>query len=630
MFARTFYSSIAVMSKKKLVKTGIAPKPEQTIPYPAAPTSSAGFPIGWLIGLLVLTGALFGPILGHQFTNWDDNLYVVNNALLHGPDWKGIFTQPVVSNYHPLTILSLAINYQVSELKPFSYFFINWALHIANTGLVFYLAWLLSGKIRWVALFTTLLFAIHPMHLESVAWISERKDVLYAFFYLLALLRYWRYLQLGGKADYWLTLAFFVLSLLSKPAAVVLPLTLLLLDYWKGRTFDRKVWLEKAPFFVLSLAMGVTTVLIQSQKAIASLDKYSVVDRLFLGSHSLVMYVVRFFVPTPLSAFHPYPMPGEWSLALWISPVLVLALAGTVWYFRKNKTVVFGALFYLANIILVVQFLAIGNTLLAERYTYVPYIGIAFALTMLLAQKIPATLEKPLQWGLLLVATLGLGFLSKSYIQTWKDTDALWTNAIRHFPDAAVPRANRANYYSQQAVQAPDPTQYNVLLKKALADCDAALAKNPNHYATLDIRSLILIRFDRAEEALADANTMIQVEPDNTKGYLLRGTANQRLRRFDEALGDFSRCLQKNPNDADALHGRGTALFNGKQMYREALADFDKTIALKPDDRDAYLNRSRCYLMLGDLDKARENAETAQKMGVVVPQDYWNLIKKPD
>lgn len=565
-------------------------------------------------------------MLSHAFTNWDDEPYIVNNALLRGPDWTGILTQPVVSNYHPLTILTLALNYQVSELKPFSYFLVNWALHLANTGLVFHLAWLLSGKIRWVALFTAVVFAVHPMHVESVVWISERKDVLYAFFYLLALLRYWRYLTHNHRADYWLTFGFFVLSLLSKPAAVVLPLTLLLLDYWKGRTLDWKTVLEKVPFFALSLVAGAATLLIQSKKAIASLDLYSVTDRLFFGCHGLVTYLARFFVPAPLSPFHPYPPAGDLGLVVQVAPLLLLALAGAVWYFRKNKALVFGALFYVANIILVVQFLSIGNTLLAERYTYLPYFGVAFALAMLVAQKMPGAAAKSLQWAFLLLAVVGFGYASRQYIRIWENTETLWSAAIRHYPGAPVPRSNRANFYYQEAVRPENAARYQELLEKAGADCDAALKSNPRHYASLDIRSLVHIRLGRFEQAAADAAVMIEVEPSNPKGHILLGTAFQRLKRYDETLDAFNNALALNPNDADALNGRGTALFNGKQLYREALADFDRAIAIQPKG-ETYLNRSRCYFMLGDKSQARENAEKARTMGAGVPEDYWNLIK---
>jgi len=628
MFAFGIHRTTA-MSKKKQHQPKPAPTPRETPRKPAAAhaADTGGFPIVWLAGVLVLAGVLFLPILNHQFTNWDDELYIVNNALLRGPDWKGIFTQPVVSNYHPLTMITLALNYQVSELKPFSYFFVNWALHLANAGLVFYLVWLLSGKLRWVAAFTALVFAVHPMHVESVAWISERKDVLYAFFYLLALLRYWRYITGGSRVDYWLTFGFFLLSLLSKPAAVVLPLTLLLLDYWKGRSFDRKVLLEKVPFFLLSAAMGAATVLIQSKKAVASLDLYSFTDRLFFGCYGLVTYLGRFFVPTPLSAFHPYPMKGAWGLSLTLAPVLLLVLAAVLWYFRKQKAVVFGLLFYVANIILVVQFLAIGNTITAERYTYVPYIGVAFALAMLVADKAPKASSGMLQWGLLLLAAVGFGFLSRQYIPTWATTETLWSNAIRQYPWAWVPRSNRANFYYQESQRPPNAAKMSAFLEMAAADCDTALTYNPKHVASLDIRSLASLRLGRAEISLADAQMIAKVEPNNPKGHVLCGTANQRLKRYDDAIANFNRALELAPNDADALTGRGTAQFNGKRMYREALADFEKALTIDPTKGETWLNRSRCYLMLGDKATAQESAEKAQSLGIVVREDYWELLK---
>jgi len=589
--------------------------------------SENGYFVFLILAAMALAAGLFWPILKHQFTNWDDEFYIINNALLRGPDWAGIFTQPVVSNYHPLTVATLAANYSVSELKPFSYFFVNWALHIANTGLVFYLAWLLSGKREWVALFTAVVFAAHPMHVESVAWISERKDVLYAFFYLLALLRYWRYLEKGNRTDYWLTLGFFVLSLLSKPAAVVFPLTLLLIDYWKGRAFERKVWLEKAPFFLLALAMGAATVYIQSQKAVASLELYSLSDRLFFGCYGLVTYIGRFFVPTPLAAFHPYPLRADWGMMLTLAPVLLLLVLSAAWYFRKNKALTFGLLFYTVNIMLVVQFIAIGNTILGERYTYLPYIGLAFALAMLVAENVPEKLANVLKPGLLLVAAIAFGLLSSRYIPTWKSTETLWTNAIRQYPWAWVARSNRANFYYQEAQKTANATQFTALIEKAVADCDTALMHNPRHYASLDIRSLANIRLGRPEAAVPDADNIIKIEPDNPKGYVIRATANQRLKRYDDALSDFNRALELNPNDADALNGRGTALFNGKRMYREALDDFEKALSIDPRKGETWLNRSRCHLMLGDKVKARESAEKAQLLGFGPKPDYWELLK---
>jgi hypothetical protein len=210
----------------------------------------------WLLLIVCITAICLFPMLKNEFTNWDDEFYVNNNMLLRGPDWHGIFSQSVLGNYHPLTIITLAFNYAISGLDPFSYLLVNYLLHLINTILVFYLIWNISGKNKFIAAFVAIIFGIHPMHVESVAWVAERKDVLYTLFFLLALLKYWKFLLTNEKKHFWLCFLFFVLSLLSKPAAIVLPLVLILFDYWKGRSINLKTITEKIPFLILSLLFG--------------------------------------------------------------------------------------------------------------------------------------------------------------------------------------------------------------------------------------------------------------------------------------------------------------------------------------------------------------------------------------
>src|SRR6188474_546471 len=204
----------------------------------------------WLLLVAILTAVCLWPMLKNEFVNWDDEYYVINNPLLRGPDWKGIISNQVLGNYHPLTILSYAFNYAVSELDPFSYLLVNYLLHLINTILVFYFIRDISGNNKFIAAFVAIVFGIHPMHVESVAWVAERKDVLYTFFFLLAIIQYWKFLSNNKRSHFWICFIFFILSLLSKPAAIVLPLVLLLLDYWKGRPITFKLVTEKIPFFL--------------------------------------------------------------------------------------------------------------------------------------------------------------------------------------------------------------------------------------------------------------------------------------------------------------------------------------------------------------------------------------------
>src|SRR6187399_1556663 len=215
------------MSKKKKIKAAKAGSVlSKSANKPVNTKKKGKIFLLWLLPILVFTGICFFPMLKNQLTNWDDEFYVVQNALLRGPDWAGIFSKPIVSNYHPITITTLAANYAMTGLDASSYLISNLLLHLINTGLVFYFTWLISGKKLWAAAFSAIVFGIHPMHVESVAWVSERKDVLYTLFFLISLIQYWRFLTTSKNKNLVYCFLFFALSLLSKPAAIILPLLL--------------------------------------------------------------------------------------------------------------------------------------------------------------------------------------------------------------------------------------------------------------------------------------------------------------------------------------------------------------------------------------------------------------------
>ena len=399
----------------------------------------------WILPILLFTGICFLPMLRNHLTNWDDEYYVVQNALLRGPDWAGIFSKPVVSNYHPITIATLAANYAMTGLDASSYLISNLLLHLINTGLVFYFIWLISGKKLWVAAFSAIVFGIHPMHVESVAWVSERKDLLYTLFFLLSLIQYWYFLTNKKNKNLIYCFIFFALSILSKPAAIILPFILVLLDYWYGRKFTTKVLLRKFLFLLVSILFAVITVKLQSKTAIAGLDFYPLWARFFFATYTSMMYIVRFFVPYPLSAFHPFPMTKSLGWPIMLSPLFMLALLAVLWFKRKNKLLVFSFFFFMINLALVLQIVSIGGTLLSERYTYVPYIGMAFFIGMML-DKYSVTINKLLLWGITGAVVLVFGIVTFQRTKVWKDSDTLWTNVIEHFPNSSVPRTNRANY----------------------------------------------------------------------------------------------------------------------------------------------------------------------------------------
>ena len=579
----------------------------------------------WILALVAITTICFLPMLKNGFTNWDDEFYVINNQLLRGPDWIAIFNTPVVSNYHPLTIISLAINFAISGTDPSSYMTFNLLLHLANTVLVYYFILQISSGKNYVAVFTALIFGIHPMHVESVAWISERKDLLYTLFFLLSLIQYWRFLQTEKKSKLILCFLFFSLSLLSKPAAIILPLLLLLLDYWQGRAFHKKVIIEKIPFLLLALIFAIITLKIQSRSAITGFDSYPLWTRFFFANYVSVAYLVRFVIPYPLSAFHPFPSPGNLGLPVLLSPLIMLILITITWLKRKNKLFVFSFLFYLINILLVLQVVTVGAALVAERYTYVPYIGVAFFVTMLIDRYVNKYRKK---WLWLLAAFLSFifCFITFQRVKVWENSGTLWSDVLKHYENAMVARNNRANYLIRQASLPEMKNKQNEILLNALEDCNVSIKIKPGHPKAYEYRQNIFIRLGKDSAALADANTLIALEPNNHMGYYTKGKFYFLSNRPDSSKYFFDKCLEINPDADYALNNRGCLFFNDFNQYKEALADLNKAIELNPTG-EYFLNRSKCYYQLGNPAMAKTDALKAMELGEVIPADYRSLLQ---
>jgi len=450
-----------------------------------------------------------------------------------------------------------------------------------------------------VAFFTALIFGIHPMHVESVAWISERKDLLYTLFYLLALMQYWQFLQSRKPLRLWLCFLLFVFSLLSKPAAIVLPLVLFLMDYWQQRSITRQVVLEKIPFALIAALFAIITLKLQSVTAMTSLDLYPFWVRLFFASYAVMVYFFWFFVPYPLSAFHPFPEPGHLGLVIYLAPLFLAALLFVIWQFRKNRLVVFGLMFFLVNILLVLQLIPIGMTIVSERYTYVPYIGLAFLFTMLASEYLKEKRLVPAIAGAVVIFSL-FGFLTFKRTQVWKDSDSLWSDVINHYPDASLPRGERAqsNYSKATMIDEAAAAQ---LFERIIEDCTVVINK---------------------ETDASNSNG----EKGGTSMYKMRSVAYNSLKQYEKASADIEAWLAINPEDSEALYQRGTLLVNHYKKYSEALADFNRAIQINPQGK-YYLNRSICHYNLGDLAKARTDAEMASQKGVAIPENYRNTLK---
>jgi protein O-mannosyl-transferase len=430
-----------------------------------------------LRGLLIAVGLTFLvyiPSLFNGFTNWDDNGYVTTNPLLWNLNAEGLIkllSEPVMGNFHPLTMLTYALEYKLAGLKPFLYHLTNLVLHLLNTWLVYRLVMMLSGKVV-VAFITAVLFGIHPMHVESVAWISERKDVLYALFFLLSLIMYVHYVRRNLAVKYLVfSILFFILSCFSKGQAVSLAVLLFALDYWLKRELGLRLVIEKIPYFAVALVFGIIAVSIQhSFGYMTAINMYSFTDRIFFAFYALVLYLGKLILPVNLSCFYPFPQKKD--LLMYVSPAIMLAAAFLIWRtYKSTRLWVFGFSFFLITIFLLLQLVPVGGAVISERYTYIPYIGLFF-IAGSLADSILQRRAKSARALAVLFTVILISYSAASVarIRVWKDSITLWSDALKKDNMVAVSYNNRASAYKDLKEN-----------EKALADYTKALQLNPNY-----------------------------------------------------------------------------------------------------------------------------------------------------
>ncbi len=565
----------------------------------------------WLPILIALvTVTAFLPAIHNGFTDWDDPVYVTDQPLIRDSSISGLgemFTHVVEGNYHPLTMASLAVDYRFWKLDPRGYHITNIALHVLVTLAVFWFVYLLTAS-KTMSAITALFVGIHPLHVESVAWVSGRKDPLYGLFYLGACISYvlWVRGRKSRAAAYAASVALFVLSLLSKGMAVSLPLALLAIDFYlKRKASLKKLLLEKAPFFLIALVFGYVAVLAQSrQGAVQNLGSFPFLERILFACYGISAYLIRAIVPGRLSALYPYPLRtagGGLPLVYYLAPLGVLAFAAAVLSsLRKGREVAFGALFFLVNVALVLQLFPVGSAVIADRYTYLSYVGVGFIIARAYRSLSGGILARRavVRTGLLvLLAVAGFGalFATRARCEVWKDNITLWNDVLAQYPNLPLGYTMRARSYMQQGRNA-----------LALSDAQKALSLDPNQPRALTMRGTIRYLNRDNEAALADLEKAVRLEPKEAVPWNSLGAVHLAMGRRDLALEDFTRAVALKRDYAEAYLNRALAL-SGLNRFGQALADFDASIRLKPGNAKAYLWRGEARILLGDRAGAAED-----------------------
>jgi tetratricopeptide (TPR) repeat protein len=549
--------------------------------------------------LACVTFAAFLPSLNNGFVNRDDPAYVLDNLDIRGctPHHAAkLFSSTYVSQYVPATMLTYMAEYGLFRLNPAAYHCTSLIIHIVNCLLVFALFYGLSGSC-FAGGVTALLFAVHPLRVEAVAWTAERKEVLAALFYLLSLLFYLSYRKKSGKKFYFLCLFSLLISLLSKAMAISQPFLLLCIDYLMNRKIDRKNLLEKAPFFALSAMFAVAAVATAGQ-FINYYPHYSIVQRALMPAWAIVFYLVKTVVPLNLSASYYLPDVPEKgaTAAMALCAVALAAIVAFVYYSRRfSKKAVFGSLFFIITIMPVLQIVNSGGlVLVADRYTYVPMLGIYFIIAAGLSGLTGKKIAKNAVYGGLVAVAAVLSYLTWQRCGVWNDSLTLWNDIIEKSPAAAQAYDGRAGAYR-------DNGDYN----RAIADFNKAMELDPGFAAAYFGRGYIYCAFlGKIDPAIADLKKAVALAPDFPDAWNTLGIAYGMEDSCGPATMGFDRAIALKPDFADAYVNRGLAYMNCSGNPGRAIADFTKAITLDPGLAKAHLLRGILLRMKGSFDEA--------------------------
>jgi Flp pilus assembly protein TadD len=590
-----------------------------------------------LLALAVVTFAIYAQVIGHQFITLDDPMYIQENPIvsrgvtLAGLAWA--FTTFHATNWHPLTWISHMIDCQFFGTNAGGHLLVNALIHVANTLLVFWFL-LRTTHARWPSALVAALFALHPLHVESVAWAAERKDTLSTFFGLLSLIVYARYAQAPSRGRYVWTLITLALGLLAKPMLVTWPFVMLLLDYWPLRRFElisrkevaTKVWpllREKLPLFALVAASAVITFLAQSHGgAVRTFTTSPITLRLANALVSYAKYLLLTFWPRDLAVYYPFAPAG---IPAWrIIGAAFLLVAITVFCFSQRKIrpyLIVGWLWFLGTLVPVIGIVQVGVQTMADRYFYIPSIGLFTALVfgctdIARSWRVAPSLSTGMVVGILLI----LATLTNAQIQRWHDSVTLFEHTLAVTPPnqpvehglalamGASGRYDQAAAHFEKTLQI-DPNFYEGLvgmgvvralqdrLPDAIEYFQAAIRSQPKAPKAHSLLGAALAAQNRPEAGLDEMRRASELAPKDANIHNDLGLTLRRLDRIPEAIDHFREALRLNPYSAEAHNNLGSALLaSGKA--RESIPEFEAALRLKPDLKGAADNLRRAQAQL--------------------------------
>ncbi len=648
--------------------------------------------------LSIITFAVFFNTKDNHFSNWDDDYYVTNDPYIKAltpQNLKVIFTEDITkNNYHPFCMLSLAINYYFTQLNPMSYYLTNVFIHILNVILVFLFLLQLCKLMKieekgayFIAALSALWFGIHPMHVESVGWIAERKDVLYTFFYIIALITYLNYVTTLKLKWIWISFFLFIASCLSKPMAVVYPMSLLCIDFLLQRKFSFKLISEKTLFFICSIAFGIMAVYTQNRTgAIAKFETLTIQERIMYAAFGYINYISKFFDPTYLSTFYPYPIrftTGYLPNIYYAAPIIAIAVTAIPIFiaFKNNKVyfrvAAFGFGYLVANLIFVLQFISVGAAIMADRYSYCAYIGFIFMLVYFiyeLIKKIDGSKKqlstflisffKIVLYTFLVSFTVFIGYLCYERTFVWHDAESLLSDAIDKYPYPPTNGTNRIAvlsykwrgnlYYEDSLKKDWDKAleDYNVVAllrqanasmydkigniymsKKEFRKADSvfalSLGEQGNVYKTYLDRAFLFCRTGDSINALKNFAMSMKLNQLSEKIFSDTAFNDVQNKQYAAAINEYNLLLTLFASNPHYNFYHGVALF-GQNKNQEAIADWQKALRGNSVEvrQSAAYDLCVAYDMQGRDTLAVLYAEMAQGFGYKVAPEFMAKLKE--
>ena len=579
---------------------------------------------------------IYYQVGGFDFINLDDDIYVYeNSAVAKGLSARSIawaFSSFDAANWHPITWISHQIDVSLFGVNAAAHHFVNLAFHIANSVLLFFLLRNVTGS-RWKSAVVAAIFAIHPAHVESVAWISERKDLLSTLFWLLSTMAYVRFTKdINDKRSYWTALLLFAVGLMAKPMLVTFPFVLLLLDFWPLKRIDGFSWLklrplllEKLPFFALSAISAVITIVAQrSGGAVQTLETFSLQDRIMNSVVSYARYFGMLFYPADLGVWYPFDRNVS-VLQVAASLILIVGITAVcVWQIRKRPYLSVGWFWFVGTLVPVIGIVQVGRQGLADRYTYIPYIGLLIAVIWLAAEfaervRVPM-IARQAATVLVLVGLAGVAF---SQVSHWKNSETLYTRTLNVTRANYLVEANYCRYLERQN-----------RLDEAFAHCRAATEIDPRGVVAFNTLATVQLKQGKFDDARQNLQKALDIDGSYSLAYANLAIVETRLENVEPALAYFEQALQNDSSGyfdarrrAEGYSSIGSAALVEKR-YDVAAKCYERALEAFPDSPDLQRNLSMAYrsqgrtgdairLLESIIQKNPNSAEAHNSLGII-------------